>query len=152
GYFGAEGLFYSPKGTLFGIGSKPTASENYPYALWELSTGKEMPALEGTDFSVKQVAFSPDGKLMAVFGTRLISNPPGYRVKVFEAATTKELFEVPANIYGPRFVAFLPDNKTVIVPGSKGVLKYWDVATKKERGQSPAIDGYTFALALNGAA
>lgn len=147
---GIKSLMYSPDGRLFALGAK--VGRDQPVILWEVSTGKELPALEGTDFSIRKVAFSPDGKFVAIHGARGFSKPAGSRVRVFETSSNKEVIEIAADTYGPQFVTFLPDNRTVLVPGPKGVLWFWDIATKKERGQSPVIDGYWFALALKGEA
>lgn len=145
-----QSIVFSPGGELFAIGKR--GGRQAPNLLWQVSTGKELPTLEGKDFIVKGVAFSPDGKFMAVYGLREGTNPRGHRAKIFDALLKKELFEVPCDSYSSWLVAFLPDNKTLAVPGPNRVLTYWDLSTGKDRGKTPVIDGNPFALALKGKA
>ncbi|MDZ4697524.1 MAG: WD40 repeat domain-containing protein [Deltaproteobacteria bacterium] len=149
-YSGVQSLIYSPAGNLFATGAE--FGNDRPMLFWEVSSGKELPAIKGSYFSIIKVAFSPDSKLIGIYGVRQFADPMECRVRVFEASSKKELFDLPWDRYAVPFVCFLPDSKTLVVPGPKGVLKLLDVSTGKERGQSPAIDGHMFALALKGKA
>lgn len=146
---GVGSIILSPDGGIFGITKRGRESQA---TLCEFATRNEFPSVKSADFSVRDVAFSRDGKFMAILGVRQFRNPWGTRVKVFDLPSRKELFEVGCDCSHSRLIAILPDNKTLVAPGPGQVLKYWDLKTGKEHGKSPKIDGYTLALALQGKA
>jgi WD40 repeat protein len=78
--------------------------------------------------SVDQVAFSPDGKILA------IASVPGV-VQLWNMATHRQMggpLTVGDNL--GTSVAFSPDSKTVVTGSGNGLARLWDVATRHEIG------------------
>jgi eukaryotic-like serine/threonine-protein kinase len=71
------------------------------------------------------VAFSPDGKLLAM------ARPP--LVSIWETAGGRAATVLPGLREGDISVAFSPDGKTLATGGSGGVARLWDVATWQMR-------------------
>ncbi len=78
---------------------------------------------ESTD--AKCLAFSPDGKTVAVGA--------GPSVAFFDAHKGKKLAEWEAHSAGVLAVAFSPDGQTLVTAGDDDHLSLWDPATGKER-------------------
>jgi hypothetical protein len=114
--------------------------------LWDAATGKELAAATGNK-GVASVAFSPDGKRLAVGQAGTVS--------LWDAATGKEL-SVPAGSKGVASLAFSPDGKLIAV-GAGGTVRLLDAASGKEvramPGANPVVaigfspDGKVIAVA-----
>ncbi|MBY0524729.1 MAG: WD40 repeat domain-containing protein [Gemmataceae bacterium] len=131
-----KALAYSPCGKVLASGYNRHGtfggSENV-VRLWDAATGKtlhELPA--GTAASL---AFSPDGKSLAVAGG-------ASTVSVWEVATGKTLYSVgdpdPGAQENGRYlayqsVAFSSDGKSLFISPSKGGVIAYETATRKER-------------------
>jgi WD40 repeat protein/serine/threonine protein kinase len=146
------GLAYSPDGkTLASVSWDGTTR------LWDTATGREAAVLQGGAWDV---AFSPDGKLLATGGKQVAV------VTVWDLGSKRVQKQFP----GPaHFLAFSPDGKTLAVggvgfaPDSKFIAGagdaalLWDVATGRERarlaGAGPVAgfsgDGKTLVTASN---
>jgi WD40 repeat protein len=85
------------------------------------------------DRTVKAVAFSPDGKRVAVVADDVVGT-------IYETASGREV----ATLKGHRgiifTVAFSPDGKTVLTGGDDNTLRLWDTATGKARA---VLEGHT---------
>jgi hypothetical protein len=98
--------------------------------------------------SVRQVLFSPNGKLLAAEG---LQGPP----VLFDAGNGKELdsfgkeFDLVENSWeGDSPIAFSPDGKTLGTIGGREALHFWDLGTGKDRLATPeAYLGGIYALA-----
>jgi WD40 repeat protein len=97
--------------------------------LWDVREGPRRATLQGSSTLVTSVAFSGDGRLVAV-GPR--ARIPG--VRVWDAATGEVRLEVPGNGAVP---ALSPDGATLAVwhPSGDGTVRLWDVAAGRERGR-----------------
>jgi hypothetical protein len=132
-------LAFSPDG-------KTLASASTSVKLWDVSSGKEKSEpfkLDPREGACWSIAFSPDGKSVAVGLGVLEDNTPGTAIQIDTEAS-----KVRATLGGHKgvvaCVAFAPDGKTLATADSRGTLKLWDVATAKERATFPNRDS-TFA-------
>jgi WD40 repeat protein len=102
-----------------------------------------------------QVAFSPDGKVLAVSDSNGAAD-------LWDIATLARLGTIP-DAYA---MAFSPDGKLLAATGSNGIVRLWNVATRTQVGtfgtpevsyentQAPAVfspDGQTLAVGVDGA-
>jgi WD40 repeat protein len=111
-----------------------TGGEDGTVRLWDLSTRKERAILTGHTDSVVDVAFSPDGKIMASAGS-------DGSVRLWDGATGRERASLIANAQpkdnGKRMrvlaLAFSPAGRLLASGGSDKAVTLWDVATGKQR-------------------
>src|SRR5262249_50091057 len=92
--------------------------------VWEVATGRLALTLRGHRNSIRDVAFSPDGRRLATAGAR-----PARRgdqmpdeLKLWDVATGRELLNVPDAGHA---VAFSPDGRRLVTAGEKGDGR-WD--------------------------
>jgi WD40 repeat protein len=137
----------SPDGrTLAAAISPPGLSGQKPaewgrVRLWDLRSGTELRALEGHRGEVEQLAFAPDGSLLASAArdrtVRLWDPVTGREVRRLEGklelAPDVEQPGLPARSQrGVVGMAFSPDGKTLAAAASDPTFRLWDVATGKE--------------------
>ncbi|WP_164540371.1 serine/threonine-protein kinase [Streptomyces abyssomicinicus] len=129
-----ESLAFSPDGrVLVGTGPGPDGSCG-ELALWDMGSAKHLRNLvvgagRGPEMStVHDVAFSPDGKLLAAgYGGALKGG-----VVLYDTASWSEVATLPledTDAFGITTVAFTPDGKTLAA--TFGGVALWDVATRK---------------------
>jgi WD40 repeat protein len=101
--------------------------------VWEVGTGKELfcsPQLPF--FSKGPLAFSPDGKTLAVGAWS--------RNLLWEAATGKDLLPLDRLSWGVGRAVFSPDGKTIASDSADGAI-LWDPLTGRERQRFPEAQG-----------
>ena len=137
------GLAYSPDGRLVAVTTHGRA-----VVLWDVGTGREVRTILGHTSLVKNVAFSPDGWLLASGAGDLVRGEPG-EVKVWVAATGRERFTLPGHtdpIYG---VAFSPDGSRLVSASQDHTVKVWDLTTGQEaltiRAHSDTVRAVAFS-------
>ncbi len=140
-------LAYSPDGKLLVSGG-----DDKIVRFWDPDTGKEVQRLPAAEHAVQSVAFSPDGKVLAVASGELGAKFGG-RVVLWEVRTAKVVRQLgkSSRIYG--LVAFSPDGKTVAAAGGNsglpGALQLWDAGTGEElfggRGHLGPVDSVAFS-------
>jgi WD40 repeat protein len=109
-----------------GTGEKVRRGWEWYY--WDRVCHAELQTLEGDKSLVKDVAYSPDGALLASAGGE--GDPV---VKIWDAATGDELRALHGYEYQVWQVAFSPDGKILATSGSPhGTVKLWGVATWTE--------------------
>jgi RNA polymerase sigma factor (sigma-70 family) len=99
--------------------------------LWETASAKELwqipypeTPVYGSNYSCAGVAFSPDGKTVAVGGKTL---------SLWESATGKELWHSEEYKSGCGCITFAPDGKWLaLVDHAAGTVHLWNVADRKE--------------------
>jgi WD40 repeat protein len=120
------GLAFSPDGRQLAVTTHDPA-----VILWDVATGRQVRALRGHTSAVKNVAYSPDGHVLASGAGDIARSQPG-EVKVWEAATGQEVFDLHGHtdpIYG---VAFSPDGRRLVSASQDHTVKVWDTRTGLE--------------------
>ena len=122
-----QSIDFSPDGKRLAIGGiEPSRSTSgvgrIGVRLWELSTGKEVLALPTG--SVKSLAFSLDGKLLATASW-------SGQARVWDANSGKPLAEFPQNSQEERVsrVAFLGSGGELVTATNDHLIRSWDVGS-----------------------
>jgi len=84
----------------------------------------EKPTAQLGKGSIQQIAYSPDGKLLAAAGR------PG--IGLYDADSLDEITLLEGHGYGTLCVAFSPDGALMASGGADGSIYLWDVARKKK--------------------
>jgi WD40 repeat protein/serine/threonine protein kinase len=110
---------YSPHGRWIA-----SAGHGPDVKVWDAATGQVRAELNGDTLVVFRLAWSPDGRRIAVAG----SDGRKQTVKVWDVATQKEIFELPP---GQEYfaVAFSPDDHYLVTGRLTAALQVWDAKT-----------------------
>jgi WD40 repeat protein/serine/threonine protein kinase len=113
-------LAYSPDGKMLAVGGSLGS-----VALWDTAAGAEVRSLMCPDVQGNQVAFSPDGTLLAMAG-----RDTGAVVRLWQVATGQLVFTARVPGDTPAWsVAFSPDGKTLASGLESGEVRLFDVAS-----------------------
>ncbi|HEV3262172.1 MAG TPA: protein kinase, partial [Gemmataceae bacterium] len=137
------GLAYSPDGRHVAV-----TMQRQGVMIWDVETGKEVRSFHGHKSAVKNVAYSPDGLLVASGAGDIVRNDAG-EVKVWEAKTGREIFQLRGHtdpIYG---VAFSPSGRRLVSASQDHTVKVWDMATGQDtltiRGHADMVRAVAFS-------
>jgi WD40 repeat protein len=134
-----RGFALSPDGTKFATGGRDGKTAGGTVRWWDAHTGKHLRTLE-MPFHVLSLAFSPDGKWLAVG-----SGSQGEVEKVvvmLEAETGKERCRFTASTHHwVQELAFSPDSKLLAVAGHDATVHLFDPELGKEVRQWVGHDG-----------
>ncbi|MCI0634101.1 MAG: WD40 repeat domain-containing protein [Actinobacteria bacterium] len=98
--------------------------------VWDVATGASITPVDGVpspDAPDITVAFSPDGRMLAVGGAHPV-------VRLVDVRTGKLLHELDLAGTGAFSLEFSPDGRTLAVSGWEGGASLWDVATGSQYG------------------
>jgi WD40 repeat protein len=94
--------------------------------MWDLASGQELRDFGRTGNSLHSVAFSPDGKRVAV-GGNLTSGGDEWQVRIYRAATGEVVWKTTAHEQGVRAVAFSPDGRLLATGSEDTTALIWKV-------------------------
>ncbi len=133
-------ISFTRKGDLLAVGSADGT-----VALWNPATWKSVARLEDQVGKVEGVAFSPDGKLLAV-----VTEDPGDArespgdVVLYDVAARKVRAKLQGHRAAVNALAFTPDGARLFTGDQKGELRRWDVAKGTE--VLPPLHAHEYAI------
>jgi WD40 repeat protein len=125
-------IAFGPRGQRIAAGSFPDRA----VVVWDATSKNVLQRLKLSQYP-NDVAFSPDGSLLAVAES-------GYHpdrskrffgpcdVSIWNLGTGERTFELKGNSSGANSASFSPDGKTVTSGGSDGSIRVWDLETGKQ--------------------
>ncbi len=156
----APSVAFSPDGNTLAIGgTNYTETPTGPtykgvLELWNVSTGKRIASLPtAANGIVKSVAFSPNGRRLAIGGANSIPGlVPSPVLEMWNVSTatliTSQTRSDPGGGYTS--VVFSPDGATLGVGGFGGTLEIWDVGRAVRTASiKTAADGAVYAVAFS---
>jgi WD40 repeat protein len=113
-----------------------SAGHNGTVKVWDVETHAELLTIKGQKGDAAGLAFTPDGKLLAVGGGGFNKDTEKAwgELRVWDATAGKELLSVSWAENRVTNIAFAPDGKTLAACSSNGAVALWDVATGKKLG------------------
>jgi WD40 repeat protein len=110
---------------------------------WDLKAKARLQALDRQTYSsITGVAFSPDGKLIAMTGSERV-------VIVIGADSGKEVARLSPDVVSNLAVTFSPKGEILATAGDDGAVHLWDTKTWKEARKLTGHDGSVRCLAFS---
>jgi WD40 repeat protein len=95
--------------------------------LWDVAARRQIARLDAHTDTVRSVAWSPDGTLLASAGDQAIA--------LWDAATQRQAGMLEGHNGPVSAVAFAPDGRSLASAGRDSTVRIWDVAAHAQRGQ-----------------
>ncbi len=137
-------LAFSPDGAQAISGSGDPASripgEDNTVRLWEVATGREIRRFEGHQDVIWDVAFSPDGSLIASASGNSVQVSGDNSVRLWDAATGEQVRLLLGHTDIANSVSFSPDGKLLLTSSDDATMRLWSVQTGAELRR---LEGHT---------
>ena len=104
--------------------------------------GRERNRLEGHDYEVYSVSFSPDGRTLA-------SGSYDNTIKLWNVETGEEILTLPSHDEEVISVSFSPDGQTLASGSAGDTIKLWNVETGEEILTLPGHDGWIHSVSFS---
>src|SRR5262249_49219144 len=125
--------FIAASGGLARSGDGYGEGKDYDVRLIDRETGKEVRRLARKERNhVGCLAFSPDGKHLAVVAVNIYEVADRSKVTVWDVASGKVVQTFVGHAYVVTCVTFSPDGKQLLTCGWDRTIRLWDVKTGKE--------------------
>ncbi len=111
-----------------------SVSTNGNVKLWDVDSGREESDLTDRLGSVGCLAFSPNGKLLAVAP---LTGEATWEVSIRHTASWEEVLHIPAHDDKIQDLAFSPDSKLLATASDDGATKVWDTHSGRQRFSMP---------------
>ena len=111
-------ITYSPDGELLAVAS------SIGVWLYDARTGAELSLINGTTHGVTSIAFSPDGRTLAIG-----DNWPNKTIRLWDITTGTHKATLDGETASGESVAFSPDGRTLASLSYDRSVRLWDVAT-----------------------
>jgi WD40 repeat protein len=145
---------FSPRGNLLAValhsrgGERDGIAESPLVRVLELSSGKEI-FTAWAHGAVNDVAFSPNGRLLAAGGTLSEGGRNDGVLQVWELATKRRVYKVEADRHTLFCLAFSPDGKTIACGGNDSAITLWNALLgqpiRKLEGHSDQVHDLAFS-------
>jgi WD40 repeat protein len=100
--------------------------------IWDMTTGREVQHFEGTSGYGYAIAFSPDGKILAVGGAATFDDATA-SLRLIDLTTEKILFDLQGHSNGyVGSIAFNSDGNVLASASWDGTVRLWDVETGQQ--------------------
>ena len=125
---------FSPDGKTLGVATTgyPTQIHIWDVASWRLRASYEE-VMDGWSKMSTDLAFSPDGKILAVSQGTGFQPRDGAATRLFDVTTGGELAVLRGDDAYHTAVAFSSDGKTIATASEEGKIRLWDLQTCEER-------------------
>jgi eukaryotic-like serine/threonine-protein kinase len=122
---GMTAAVFSPDGRQLAVAPRDQGGVQ----IWDPRTVQRMHTLIDTSDTAKQIAYSPDGSLVAA---ALQSSRQNGDVRVWEADSGKLLWTLAGHTEGAVAVAFSSEGTRLLTTSGNGMVKVWDVRTGRQ--------------------
>lgn len=142
------GMLFAPDGTT--LATTWLTGGSGVVMLWQVSSGKPLGRLAmPVNSLIVALAFSPDGRTLAVLNRPTAYPQDANTVILWETATGKERARLKvARAYDSAALAFARDGRTLAVSGADNIIRLWEVRTGKALGQFSGHQGAIASLAF----